>query len=340
MLAHHPTPLRHARAELRPRAAAAPRVLSSLSLGWTPPSPSFLSFLGARALFPFFFHTAQCRAHPDRTGPELALTATKLLVPPTSRPLPRRLPRSAPPRAGSLNPIATIRVEPPRHFRASPTGNIVRCRSSHPRATECCADRHRVRLTAMAVKPRHGDPSNRAMSASPLVPATPSAILHSSCLGLAVVPVDQQQSSCHGWPPPLDGTSSPCRTPPHPADAALGRLPMQRSTPSSPAKSPSERPTVGAAESSPHGRTDRALPIGEPPSGLRHLHTRHPPPKPASPAARVRPLAPPPLRHNSCPPLFSSWAASPARDGTVVGRFSHQARPAMLGLGRIWPSGR
>jgi hypothetical protein len=88
------------------------------------------------------------------------------------------------------------------------------------------------------------------------------------------------------------------------------------------------------------GRAPTASPTGEPPSGLCHLHARRPPPKPASPAIHVRPPPPPPLCHESRPPLFSTWAASPARDGPVVVRFGRQARPTMLGLGRIRPGGR
>jgi hypothetical protein len=64
-LTHRPTPLRRARSELRPRAAAAPCVPSAVSLGWTPSSPSFLSFPRCLSVSPFLLHGAT-PSSPDR----------------------------------------------------------------------------------------------------------------------------------------------------------------------------------------------------------------------------------------------------------------------------------
>jgi hypothetical protein len=71
-LTRRPTPLRRGRSELRPRAAAAPRVPSAVSLGWTPSSPSFLSFPGCLSIFPLFFCMVQRRACPIVTMPAVA----------------------------------------------------------------------------------------------------------------------------------------------------------------------------------------------------------------------------------------------------------------------------
>jgi hypothetical protein len=225
LLVHRPTPLRRARTELWPRAAAAPRVLSALSLGWTPPSPSFLSFPGCPSAFPLFFRAAQRRARPDRTRLELALAATELLAPPTSCPPPHRLPRSTPPCAGPLDPTAVIGAEPPRHFRAPPAGNTVCHQSSLLVPPGAALDRHRARLFAMAIKPHRGDPLNRVASTSalPLVPATPSGVLRPSRLDPAIVLVDQRHPCCHGRPPLLDGASSPAAPVPPSRPGQFGR---------------------------------------------------------------------------------------------------------------------
>jgi hypothetical protein len=170
----------------------------------------------------------------------------------------------------------------------------------------------------MAVKPRHGDPSNRAVSAPPLVPATPSAILHSSCLGLAVVPVDQQQSSCHGRPPPLDGTSSPCRTrltklmPHSGASPCSGppRAPRPSHHPSAlPSALPSHRPTAAPTELRP--------PVSHPPAYAT--------------STLVVPRRSPPPRL----PAFGHWRHRPCAMTAALPYFRHglQAQP---GMGRSW----
>jgi hypothetical protein len=64
-LTHRPTPLRRARSELRPRAAAAPCVPSAVSLGWATSSPSFLSFPRCLSVSPFLLHGAT-PSSPDR----------------------------------------------------------------------------------------------------------------------------------------------------------------------------------------------------------------------------------------------------------------------------------
>jgi hypothetical protein len=166
---------------------------------------------------------AQRQAHPDRTGPELALAATELLAPPTLRPPPHRLPRSVPPRAGPLNPTAAIGAKPQCHFRTPPAGSVVRRWSSLLHTTGCCAE------SPPGVPLHHG------------CQAAPQQTVIQSRIHVAPGPSHPERRTPPAGEPPFDTTSPAmsstrsrltslqraCELPPPPADALrLFRAPV------------------------------------------------------------------------------------------------------------------